>query len=140
MGSSLTAEFIAQPLYLGGVLRRMAGVGAEHADHWQQGEFHHDHLFRIPSPETSDRFAVVSTNCNGGVKEVLVLDGRPERWAIWNWRCPENPEFEGEIPRLLDLARTVHYFNPCELLGEDARSELKPEYRRRMRGGGWEPA
>jgi Ribbon-helix-helix protein, copG family len=33
---------------------------------------------------------------------------------------------------------TEHWFDPCELLAPDARSELRPEYRRRQDGGGWE--
>jgi hypothetical protein len=36
-------------------------------------------------------------------------------------------------------ARTIHRFDPCALLGADARSELKPECRKRQRGGGHEP-
>jgi hypothetical protein len=31
----------------------------------------------------------------------------------------------------------VHWFDPCELLSHDARSELRPEFRRRQEGGGW---
>jgi hypothetical protein len=30
--------------------------------------------------------------------------------------------------------------DPCELLAADARSELRPEYRKRQEGGGWEQA
>ncbi len=33
--------------------------------------------------------------------------------------------------------RTPHWFDPCELLTPDTRSELRPEFRRRQRGGGW---
>ena len=32
------------------------------------------------------------------------------------------------------------WFDPCELLRPDARSELRPEYRTRQQGGGWEQA
>ena len=42
------------------------------------------------------------------------------------------------LPPMMGLARTLHYFDPCELLRPDARSELRPEHRRRQRGGGWE--
>ena len=80
----------------------------------------------------------VSTNCNGGVKEVQVFEEAPKIDALWHERCPENPEFEPiPLPTRVGLARTEHYFNPCELLSEDARSELRPEHRRRQRGGGW---
>ena len=34
-------------------------------------------------------------------------------------------------------SRTLHWFDPTELLDENARSELKPEYRDRQSGGGW---
>ena len=44
------------------------------------------------------------------------------------------------LPPLLARATTVHYFDPCELLEPDARSEIKKEHRRRARGGGWELA
>jgi hypothetical protein len=40
----------------------------------------------------------------------------------------------------LARATTHHWFDPCELLGWDARSELKAEHRRRQPGGGWEMA
>ena len=42
------------------------------------------------------------------------------------------------LARQLGRAQTVHWFDPCELLADDARSELRPEFRRRQRGGGWE--
>ena len=35
-------------------------------------------------------------------------------------------------------ATTEHWFDPCDLLRGDARSELREEYRRRQKGGGWE--
>ncbi len=114
-------------------LRRRFGT-YQLLEHWQQGEFHHDLLVRA---EGLDGVLVVATNCNGGIKEILLLADTPERWALWNWRCPDNPEFEGEIPELLARTVTAHYFDPGELLREDARSEIKPEFRERMRGGGW---
>ena len=42
------------------------------------------------------------------------------------------------VCEVLGVARSHHYFDPCELLVPDARSELRPEHRRRQRGGGWE--
>ena len=109
--------------------------------HWKQGEFHHDVVVRLAG-EPADlpgRVLVVSTNCNGGVKEVSVFAETPEREALWRERCPSSEEFCGELPPLLARARTQHWFDPCELLGEGARSELRPEFRRRQKGGGWEP-
>ncbi len=110
--------------------------------HWKQGEFHHDLVLRLREAPASlpGSVLVVATNCNGGVKEVLAFAEEPERWALWNHRCPGNPEFAGSIPPLLGQARTHHWFDPCELLTPEARSELRPEHRRRQRGGGWEPA
>lgn len=101
--------------------------------HWQQGEFHHDVVLRVDG-----EVLVVATNCNGGVKEVLVFAEVPERYALWHWRCPKIADFSGAIPALLARAVTTHYFDPCDLLAENARSELRPEARQRMRGGGWE--
>ena len=131
---------LARELTLGGLLDR---VGAEHGgyelvDHWQQGEFHHDVVVRV-----RDRGAlpgavlVIATNCNGGVKELLVFDAVPDRWALWHHRCPDNPEFEGALGAVLARATTDHWFDPCVLLLDDARSELLPAHRHRQRGGGW---
>jgi hypothetical protein len=108
--------------------------------HWQQGEFHHDLVLGLkaatglPGP-----CVVVATNCNGGVKEVLWFESPPARWALWKWRCPDNAFFEGELPPLAHSWKKEHWFNPCELLTADARSELRPECRRQAPGGGWEP-
>lgn len=136
----ISAEAIASSLSLGTALARLGADGATYVDHWQQGEFHHDHVFAYePSRPPEAGFVVVSANCNAGVKEVLLFAEEPDRWALWHWRCPSNPEFQGEIPPILGQARTIHYFDPCELLIDDARSELRPEFRRRQRGGGWEP-
>lgn len=68
---------------------------------------------------------------------MLCLRERPELGGLWRWRCPDVPEFEGALPDVLAIARTLHFFDPCELLGEDARSELRPEHRERQPGGGW---
>ena len=86
------------------------------------------------------RVLVVTTNCNDGIKEVMLFAEVPERSALWHERCPENPEFTGELPQLLGRARTEHWFDPCRLLAETARSEYRPEHRRRQPGGGWEEA
>ena len=79
----------------------------------------------------------MATNCNGGVKELLSYDSVPGRSALWHSRCPENPEFSGDAPPLLASARTTHWFDPCNLLLPDARSEFREEYRERQPGGGW---
>ena len=113
--------------------------GYDLLDHWTQGEFHHDQVLETASPALPGRSLVVSTNCNGGVKEVLCFAERPDRWALWHHRCPDNPDFSGALLPILATARTPHWFDPCELLTPDARSELKPEARCRARGGGWEP-
>jgi hypothetical protein len=81
---------------------------------------------------------VVATNCNGGIKEVLALADVPDRLALWHHRCPAVAEFFGELGPILARAVTEHWFDPCELLTSSARSELRPEYRRRQEGGGWE--
>jgi hypothetical protein len=61
---------------------------------------------------------------------------------LWNERCPENPEFASRasvpLPVVHARSRTRHWFDPCALLVDDARSELKPGCRKRSIGGGWE--
>jgi len=117
--------------------------GYELAAHWVQGEFHHDVVLRLPKNavgELPGRILVIATNCNGGVKEVLCLSELPDRSALWHHRCPDIPEFSGALPPILERVTTDHWFDPCELLMPDARSELRPEYRRRQAGGGWEQA
>ena len=47
------------------------------------------------------------------------------------------PPIPGELPPILARAVTAHHFDPCELLGSDARSEILPEFREREQGGGW---
>ncbi len=71
------------------------------------------------------------------MKEVLSFPSVPERLALWHWRCPENPDFTGALPPPLGAATTEHWFNPCELLTPDARSEYRAEHRERQCGGGW---
>jgi hypothetical protein len=133
---------LQEPSGLGAFLEALARCSGPYAvvAHWQQGEFHHDLVLRVadaaalPAP-----VVVVATNCNAGIKEVLWFDAPPARWALWRWRCPENPEFEGALPPLVHSWRKEHWFEPCELLRDDARSELLPGCRRRARGGGFEP-
>ncbi len=81
---------------------------------------------------------VVATNCNGGVKEVLCFADVPDRSALWHDRCPDVAGFAGELGPVLARSVTEHWFDPCELLRPDARSELRPEHRRQQLGGGWE--
>ena len=128
-------EHLAKSLMLGALLDEVRDRhrSYEVLAHWQQGEFHHDVVLKV-----DDHVLVVATNCNGGVKEVLAFAGVPDRWALWHWRCPNIADFSGELPALLARATTAHYFDPCDLLAENARSELRPEVRQRMRGGGWE--
>ena len=129
---------LAQHLGLGALLAELArSFGrVEHLEHWTQGEFHHDIVLRL-ADGNSPLVLVVSTNCNGGVKELISFAEVPDRSALWHSRCPENPEFSGAIPPVLGSARTVHWFDPCNLLTADARSELLPEHRERQAGGGW---
>ena len=119
-------------------LRELCGA-YDLVDHWQQGEFHHDIVLRItPCDALPGTALVVATNCNGGVKEVLCFDQVPQRDALWRFRCPDSDEFSGELPAVLARATTHHWFDPCELLVPDARSELREEFRERQRGGGWQ--
>ncbi|MFT5354855.1 MAG: hypothetical protein ACI9KE_002068 [Polyangiales bacterium] len=139
--SSLKA--LADMLVLGALLERLRERHGEFEllAHWKQGEFHHDVVLQLltPSAQLDGDVIVVSTNCNGGIKEVLLFDEVPERYALWHSRCPDNQDFEGTLPPIRAHARTHHWFEPCELLRPDARSELRPEHRRRQLGGGWEP-
>ena len=105
----------------------------EISEHWTQGEFHHDVVIAIP-----DHYLIISTNCNGGVKDVLLLYEKPSHEQLWHWRCPDNPDFHGEPIRLVEHIRTEAWHDPCDVLAPDARSELKPEFRKRQKGGGWE--
>lgn len=109
--------------------------------HWTQGEFHHDVVLKLPecaSARLPGPVLVVATNCNGGVKEVLCFAETPDRSALWHRRCPTVAEFTGDLAPILARAQTEHWFDPCELLEANARSELRPEYRQRQAGGGWE--
>lgn len=140
MRDSITS--LADTLVLGALLQALLKRhgGYELVAHWKQGEFHHDLVLRVHRAGTlPGDVLVVATNCNGGVKEVLCFNRVPDRYALWHARCPDNPEFEGVLAPVLASARTVHWFDPCELLHEHTRSELKSDCRRRQRGGGFEP-
>jgi hypothetical protein len=131
---------IVDALTLGAVLDVLHEHGYELLAHWKQGEFHHDVVLRAHDPQLPAPILVVATNCNGGVKEVSFFDDVPEREALWHERCPDGEFVARPLPPLRARHRTVHWFDPCELLGDDARSELRPEHRVRQRGGGWEPS
>lgn len=134
---------LAQNLGLGSLLNAVSqSCGSyEILDHWKQGEFHHDLVVELNTsePPLPGRVLVISTNCNGGVKELLCFGEVPDRWALWHNRCPDNPEFSGQLPPVLGVERTVHWFDPCRLLEPEARSEYRQEFRERQRGGGWKP-
>ena len=133
-------ERLANTLALGSLLESLRNGygGYELMAHWQQGEFHHDIVLRVLEPgELPAAYLVVATNCNGGIKELLAFHEPPERFALWHHRCPDVPEFSGELPPISERVLTPHYFDPCELLSESARSELRPEFRQRQRGGGY---
>lgn len=138
--SAQVLQELANTLLLGSLLDavRARWGSYELVDHWTQGEFHHDVVLRISADQAPGPILVVSTNCNGGVKEVFAFPEVPDRFALWHARCPDNPEFQGTIPPVLGSARTVHWFDPCDLLGPDARSEYRAECRVRQRGGGWQ--
>jgi hypothetical protein len=134
---------LASTLVLGTLLEEVrVQLGAfELVAHWTQGEFHHDVVLRVDESKIDGALPgpilVVATNCNGGVKEVLSFSEIPERAALWSLRCPSNPEFTAPPAKPLARSVTVHWFDPCELLVPDARSELLPEHRERQSGGGW---
>jgi hypothetical protein len=135
--SSLTP--LAATLSLGSLLELLRADygGYELLDHWQQGEFHHDVVVKAGDGARLPGVLVIATNCNGGVKELLAFADLPDRDALWHFRCPEVADFAGVLPELLGREVTGHWFEPCELLAADARSELRPEFRRRQKGGGW---
>jgi hypothetical protein len=162
----VSVDRLARCLVLGALLDALTADfgGYELVAHWTQGEFHHDVVLRVPDlpsppplapiatpagavpalhdsiPALPGRILVVATNCNGGIKEVLCFRDVPDRRALWHHRCPAIEGFDGELAPILARATTEHWFDPCELLAPDARSELRPEHRRRQEGGGWECA
>ena len=143
MITTSSIDVLARTLDLGSLLAEVnRRYGAyDLVAHWTQGEFHHDVVGRVSElalQELPGRILVVATNCNGGVKEVLCFADVPDRWALWHHRCPSVADFAGDLAPVLARSVTEHWFDPCELLRPDARSELRPEYRQRQRGGGWE--
>jgi hypothetical protein len=139
----LVLDGLARRLVLGALLEEITHRfgGYELTAHWQQGEFHHDVVLLLPESATltlPGRVLVIATNCNGGIKEVLCFAEVPDRSALWHERCPDVPEFTGDLAPVLARAVTEHWFDPSELLGPDARSELRSEFRQRQSGGGWE--
>ena len=87
-------------------------------------------LLRLPEAwPLPGEYVVVATNCNGGVKEVLCLARKPERSALWHHRCP-TIRFAGELPGARRGAH-AHWFDPCALLKDDARSEYREDARER---------
>ena len=133
-------ESLSPHLGLGSLLEaiRARFGGYDLVAHYTQGEFHHDVVIKLPDEAMSSIYLVVATNCNGGVKELLQFAELPSAAALWHWRCPDVPEFSGALPELLGRSTTMHWFDPCSLLAEDARSELRPEHRERQAGGGWQ--
>ncbi len=132
-------QALADTLSLKGVLDGVKAYGWRHVDEWQQGEFHHDVVIRLTErPAWLDGdVLIISTNCNGGVKEIACLGSVPERWGLWHHRCPDNPDFAGPAPDIRQQVKTVHWFDPCDLLKPGTRSEYLPQFRRRQRGGGY---
>ena len=138
---AMGVEALARNLGLGSLLTDLNEKfgGYEILEHWQRGEFHHDLLLRVDAKgKLPGPVLVVATNCNGGVKEIICLAEPPSEEALWHDRCPVSPEFSGDLPPVLGRARTVHWFDPCALLSDDARSEYRPEFRERQPGGGWQ--
>jgi hypothetical protein len=134
-------DTFAKHLTLGSLLEELRGRlgGYELVTHWQQGEFHHDTVLRVDAARAGlpGPVLVVATNCNGGIKEVLCFAEVPTHGALWQRRCPGNNEFQGVLPELLGHTKTLHWFDPCELLIDSARSEYREEFRERQSGGGW---
>jgi hypothetical protein len=137
----INVHALAQHHGLGSLLDALRSMAPTYdvVDHWTQGEFHHDLVIKA-----NDDVLVIATNCNGGVKEVVAFGDVPDRFSLWHWRCTDNVDFAARasspLPAIRDLARTLHYFDPCELLVDNARSELKPSCRTRAIGGGWHRA
>jgi len=72
-------------------------------------EFHHDVVLRVAETRSlPGPVLVVSTNCNGGVKEVSCFAAIPDREALWHERCPKGEFAALPLPDLLARERTVH--------------------------------
>src|SRR4051794_30809700 len=115
-----TVKELARHLMLGSLLEEIVHrYGSyELLAHWQQGEFHHDLLLGLAQQpkDLPGPVLLVSTNCNGGVKEVAVFAQVPERDALWKHRCSGGSM--APAVGMLASARTDHWFDPCELLGD----------------------
>lgn len=139
-GGIMNLTFLVSSYAIGnllGDLRKRFG-GYRLIENWQQGEFHYDLVLEVPgSGMLPGNILVIATNCVGGVKEVFCLDYVPTRYALWKFRCPDINEFTGAMPRILGYARTRNWVDPKGLIGDDAPSEIKPEFRNRVRGGGY---
>lgn len=134
-------EQLAQHLSLGALLDTLSALTEyQIKHHWPQGEFHHDLVIEILNPgvDWPGSVWVVSSDCNGGLKEVICLAEVPSRWGLWHHRCPDHPDFSGALPWVYAWIKTSLWFDPCSLLGPDAPSEIKPAFRQRQWGGGWE--
>jgi len=111
-------ERLAQTMTLGNLLDALRDQygSFEIVNHWQQGEFHHDLVFRLPCPvrDMPGEILVVSSNCNGGIKELLCFAQAPTHESLWQERCFENAQSHSTA--VLARARTVHWFDPCELM------------------------
>lgn len=118
---------LAQELLLGHLLQRLQDEFSdfELIAHWTKGEYHHDIVVRLgdhrdlPGP-----VLVVSTNCNGGVKEVLCFSDPPSQEELWDLR-DENLETD-ELPVVLAAARTIHWVDPISLIRRPTMVDMRP--------------
>ncbi|MFN3199777.1 MAG: hypothetical protein ACE366_15345 [Bradymonadia bacterium] len=86
--------------------------------HWQQGHLHHDMVFHVtpPHPGLPSDILVVSTDDRGMVKEMMSLASMPKRQALWHARCPNDPDFDGDLPQVLDEVKTMHWVDPKRII------------------------
>ena len=95
--------FLTGSMVLAGVLGTLRSKfeGYTIVEHWKQGEFHHDLVLRVAEQKEDlpGDILVVSTNCNGGVKELLCFDRVPDRWALWHYPLPRYPGLRGRSSR-----------------------------------------
>ncbi|MBS2021707.1 MAG: hypothetical protein JST92_04815 [Deltaproteobacteria bacterium] len=136
----MSLESLAKQTLLGPLLEALTREygGYRLLDHWQQGEFHHDLVVQVTdTKDLPGPVLVASTNCNAGLKELLCFAAPPTKGALWHARCPANPAFMGDLPPLLGSVKTSQWFDPCEVLSETSRSEIRAEFRERDEGGGW---
>jgi hypothetical protein len=100
---------LANVLVLGDLLDSLAQRwgGYELVAHWQEGEYHHDLVIRVRGGE----LLLVSTNCNGGIKELLAFApgaSVPSREAIWAYRRQG-----AALSGLREASRTLHWCDPA---------------------------